>query len=556
MAWQHNQGSPVSGVLLHEYDGRDTVLTNHIDKTSLLPFAALNQTTHLGTRDIYAFAHQSEVPFAIPNIKAGNVELLNDNTYSFDMPQATESDTTIVSVSTNDIVAGELFELVASNGRLGSFGARISPNVTRPYAFEAVDFTTMPGSNKVKYTLIYRGNVKGENKVPGDVLVAGGSLFKLGGVRSREFGQDFDSWQTTGGPNRKYISKISDYELQTHYHMTLEGCNFFEEVPVKDKQWVLDNLYKVVDYVGIKNPFDPSITSFQQYLEKGGSSAPSALGFKLMTMVYDKISIGILKKQEQNMMVWDPGGYTGGDGHDKQYIHPGVWHQYEYSGYKHGFNPFTATKDMLLAAIREYEAGKKIQPIIGQPRVYEIRTGDGGLRILQNWFREEYNAQVGALQLARDLKQYEGDNKTGIDVNSGYFTSITVDMQRYKLTWKLDPSLNPTKSYAVENPVVGGYRLSSYAMIIEDANFSSSNIKLLRNKHINGGGMRMMVVNGSMSHPMYTATNQGIPIHQGASLATGFGAYFFARPDTAVVWDPTQALRLIPINPLTGRWAF
>lgn len=552
MAWQQNQGSPIGGVVLHEYDAKQTTLTNHLDKAALLPFAAVNDITHLGTRDIYALSHQSEVPFALPNIKAGSVELLNSDEYTFDLPLFTESTTTIVSVSTNDIYSGQIFELVASNGKLGAYGSRITPNLTQPYVFEVVGYDKLGDGGNVKYELTYRGNVKGEDKVPGDVLTPGKPLFKLGATRSSEFGQEYDGWEMSGGVNRKFASRISNFELQTHYHMTHEACRFADG-QFKNKQWIIDNLYKVVDYIGIKNPLDPSIKTWEGYLRGGGNPDVSALGFKYLTTVYDKISIGILEKEIQNMMIWDPGGVTGSDGHDQGYIHPGVWHQMEYSGYKHTFNPATASKEMILTAIREYESGKRIQPEIGKPRTYRIKTGDGGLRLLQKWFKDEYNAQVTAQVYARDLGQVKGNYQQGLDVFTPYFTSITIDMGRYTLTWELDPSLNPTKSFAADNPMVGGYRLSSYAMIIEDADFSASNVKILRNKFINGGGMQMFVVNGNMSHPLYQATNGGIPIHQAASTHTGFKAYFHAYPDTAVVWDPTQMLRFVPINPQTGR---
>ena len=550
--WQQNQGSPIGGVVLHEYDARTTTLTNQLDKADLLPFAAVDAITDLGSRDLYSLTHEAEVPFAIPNIKAGTVVQLDSDEYTFSLPQFSESVTTIVSVSTTDIVRGDIFELVASNGKLGAYGSRISPSLTQPYVIEVVGMDKINGTENVRYQMIYKGNVKGEDKLPGDVLQVGRPLYKISATRSSEFGQNYDGWEVSGGINRKFISRISNNEIQTHYKMTREACKFSNGM-FKDKQWVTDNLTKAVEFIGIKNPLDPSIKTWDQYLKAGNAGTKSELGFRYLSMLYDKISIGILNQEEQNQMVWDPGSATGTDGHDQSYIHPGVWHQMEYSGYKHTFNVETATKEMLMAAIREYESGKKIQPQINQPRTYVIKTGDGGLRLLQKWFRDEYVANVTAQVYADKLKQYEGDYRSGIDVYSAVFNSITIDMNRYTLRWEYDASLNPTKDYAGDNPLVGGYRLSSYAMIIEDADFSASNIKILRNKAYNGGNMDMFVINHNMAHPLYQATNNGIPVHQATSTGTGFEAYFTARPDTAIVWDPTRMLRLIPINNRTGR---
>ena len=75
----------------------------------------------------------------------------------------------------------------------------------------------------------------------------------------------------------------------------------------------------------------------------------------------------------------------------------------------------------------------------------------------------------------------------------------------------------------------------------------------LINVYIGGGGMRMEVINGSRAHPLFEMTHNGIPVHQGVSLASGFGAFFRAIPDTAIVWDPTKLLKLVPRNPITGQ---
>ena len=72
MAWNLNQGSPVSGVLLHEY--KAPTLTNHVDLPSLLPFAAIGGQTSLGVRDVYALSHKEDVPFMIANIQGKTIE--------------------------------------------------------------------------------------------------------------------------------------------------------------------------------------------------------------------------------------------------------------------------------------------------------------------------------------------------------------------------------------------------------------------------------------------------------------------------------------------------
>jgi len=241
MAWEHNQGTPVNGVLLHEWSQNSAKLTNHLNLADLLPFAAQSGMTDLGVRDIYALSHREDVPFMLPNIQAGTITPIEGSTYTFSLPTLTENDTRIVSIDADDLsklgYGGEPFKITLSNGRLGGFGARITPNPMLPYALEVVNFQKK--GEGVQYEVVYRGNMKGEKSIPADVLQQNGYMYKLNATRSAEFGQNYDSWETSGNSNRKFISQITNAEFQTHYHMTDQSCKFFDETVVtKDAQWV------------------------------------------------------------------------------------------------------------------------------------------------------------------------------------------------------------------------------------------------------------------------------------------------------------------------------
>ena len=555
MAWEMNQGSPVGGVLVNEFSSKTTKLTNHLDLPSLLPFAAANGHTHLGVRDIYALAHKEDVPFALANIQAGTIEYINGKYYGFDLPSLQENETKIVSIDEADVsqlgYGGQPFKFTLSNGRLGGFGARLTPNPMLPYALEVINFERK--GEGVQYEVVYRGNMKGERFVPASALQVNGYMYKLGATRSAEFGQNYDSWEVSGANTRNYQSQITDARLQTHYHMTSEACRFLDDTRLnKDAKWVFENMDKMVEYIGIKSPLDPSMKTYQQYMHSGGDMSDSAIGFKYLTTKYDQICMGILEKMAVNTMVWDAGGITGSDGYDKGYIHPGVWHQMDYSGYKRVFSIPLFRKEMILAAIRGFRAGKESATEYGKEPIYRIKTGRGGAQLLNAAFKEEFNAQVSGQIMADSIGQFEGTYKTGLGVITPFFKSLQIAGE-FKLIWEIDPSLDPTRGDDIHNPFVGGFRLSSYAMIIEDYNFSSGNIRILRNKNEGGGNMRMTVINNDKAHPLFQMNNGSIPMHAGSSLKTGFGAYFTSTPDTAIVWDPTRFLKLTPINPNTGR---
>lgn len=560
MPFENNQGSPVNGVLLHENSSRSIKLTNHLDLPTLLPFAAQGGLTDLGVRDVYALSHREDVPFMLPNIQAGTIKEISGRSYTFSLPSMQENETKIVSVGNGSTdlsklgYGGQPFDIVLSNGRLGGYGSRITPSPMLPYALEVIELQRMgTDTDHVKYTVIYRGNMQAEKSIPADALPINGYMYKLNATRSPEFGQNYDSWEASGATNRQFVAQITTAEFQTHYHMTDQACRFAGDTVInKDGKWALDNLDKMVEYIGIKSPLAPSIKTYSEFLINGGSPSADVIGFKYLTTLFDKISMGMLEKQIVNTMVWDPGGITGSDGADKSYIHPGVWHQMDYSGYKRVFSIPTFRKEIILAAIRDFRVGKQDPTEYGKEPVYKIKTGDAGIQLLNAAFKEEFTAQASGLIAAEAIGQYKGNYQVGIDVYTPWYRSITIAGQ-FKLMWEKDPSLDPTRGDETINPMVGSFRLSSYAMIIEDANFSASNILILRNKFNGGGGMRMEVVNGTRSHPLFQMTGNGIPIHQGSGLQSGFGAYFRASPDTALVWDPTRLLKLSPINPNTGR---
>lgn len=551
MAWTQDQGSPVSGVLLHEY--KASTLTNHVDLPSLLPFAAIGGETSLGVRDVYALSHREDVPFMIANIQGKTIENINGDTYSFILPTMHECDTKIVSIDTPDNgklgYGGQPFKFTVTNGRLGGFGSRITPNPMLPYVVEVTDVQRK--GEHTQYTAIYNGNIKGERSIPSNIFQPNSFLYKLSGTRSKEFGQSYDSWQAGGGSKRKFLSFLTNAEVQTHYHMTDQACDFADGRRVEYKDWIVQNLNSVVEYIGIKSPMSPATTTYTQFLQGGGDASKDVIGFKFFTMLYDKISMGILEKEIVNTMIWDPGNITGPDGFDKSYIHPGVWHQLDYSGYKHVASIAGFNKNIILAAIRDFRAGKQELPTYGKEITYKIRTGRAGTELLNAAFREDFLAQASGLLAAEKLGQYEGTYKTGLDVFTPWYKSVTIAGQ-FKLVIETDTSLDPYRADDIHNPMINGYRLSSYSMIIEDYDTSADNIRILRNQFNGGGGMRMEVINGTRSHPLFQMTNGNIPVHQGSNLKTGFGAFFRATPDTAVVWDPTRLLKISFKNPYTG----
>ena len=538
-------GNPIGGVLLHERKLES--LGNHLDLPQVKGLMTYQNMTKMGPRDLWAYAHMSETPFMYEQLMASNVEMINGNQYSFELPTAGTHGTKVVSVeASNPAKIGygqEPFKLTVTNKNLGAFGAHITFDPTSPYVMEIVNFQIK--GDHVVYDVVYKGSHTKEDYIPAHLFQPGSQLYKLAGFRSKEFGQEYDSWQAEGFTNREYLGFLSNSELQTHYHITDQAANFFEHNSILDPKMLMDSLNKVVEYVGIESPIASGVKNFEDWMRKGGT--PGQIGFKAIALKYDDICMQILNRENMNVVVWHPGSMADGNSYDQNFIAPGIWHQLDYSGYKRFYNIETLSKDIILSAIREFEADKIAPADYGQERVYKIRTGRGGRQLLNQIFAEELKGVSGLID-AFQAKQIEGDNKQGLDINGAWFRSITVPGIA-KLMFEVDPSFDNNNTNDILNPKLStGFRLTSYSMILEDYNTSSSNLKILRNKNL-GKQVRMEVISGDRTHPLFEQSYMGATVHQGSHLQTGYGAYFRTTPDTGFVVDPTKILKLIPKNP-------
>ena len=544
MAFAEN---PIGAVLYNET--RLDKITNHLDLPTVKSLATYQNMTKMGMRDLWAYTHMEEVPFMYANLMANNVEYIKGDVYQFELPTAAGDSARVVSVQATDNTrigyGGEPFKLTVKGMFLGGYGANIMFDMTSPYVMEVVEFQKK--GEHIQYDVVYKGSRTKEDFIPRHLFQAGSQLYKINATRSPEFGQKYDSWSAGSTIGRDYLGFLTTAEIQTHYHMTDQACKFFDQHELTHAQNFMDALDEVVEYVALKSPVQTGIRDFKQYMANGGEA--KNISGKVVAMKYDDVCMQILNRQNMNTVIWHPGSAVGTDGFDQSYIAPGIWHQIDDSGYKRFFNIETLSKDHIYSAIQEFEAGK-IRPLnYGETRVYRIRTGRGGRQLLNQIFADELKNVTGLID-AIQMGQIGGTNKSGIDITLPWYKSIDVPGLG-KLMIDEDPSFDNNMTNDIINPKLStGFRLTSYSMIIEDYNTSSSNLKILRNENSKGKNLvRMTVVNGNRSHPLFEQQYNGATVHEGASLQTGFGAYFRTTPDTGYVVDPTKILKLIPKNP-------
>jgi hypothetical protein len=541
---------PIGGILLQEYS--TAKLTNHVDKAAVahLRDFDMNNMTDFGLLDLWAYARKEEQPFMVADINPSTIQYVKGNKYKFALPSAADCSTYLVSVQSDNPEGiganGKPFFITVKGDTEYGFGAQIMFDQYLPYVLTVMNFQRQ--GEQTRYEVTYNGNSQGKSSIPAHLLQEGSRLFSLGNVRNAEFSQKYGGWSSMPSKSvREYIGMLSTAEIQTHYHFTDEACSFFDQNGVTKK--TAESVDHVIEYVGVSGELKSGIKTFNEYLKSGGDVKNMA--FRNIAMKYDDISIGMLAKQNMNFVIWHPGGPVSTEAQDQQWIQPGIWHQLDYAGYKHTYNIDTLNKDIILSSIRDFNSGKVADTMYGKERIYRIRTGRGGRKLLNQIFAEELRSITGTLD-AKEMRQIEGNNVDGLTINLPWYQSIRIPGEGILVIEEDSSFENETNTNEYTNPrVFGGERLSSYSMIIQDYDTSSSNIKILRNSNI-GRRVSMNVVSGDRTHPMFEKEYNGATVHQGSNVSTGFAAYFRSKIDTGFVVDPTKLLKLVPINPLTG----
>lgn len=537
------------GVFLHEYD---MSLSGHLDKPQMLHLAKMGQPTKpvdFGTLDLWAFKRTEEQPFMNLAFRTGNVEMWDTDEYTFDIATAHEKSVKIVKDISGQAKPGENqrpFEIIVN--RYVGAGARVKFDPLHPLEMQVIGNGTKLGEHYKIQLRVVQGPYK-EEYVPKQLLAEGSRLTILAHTFNSEFGQEYPSWEISAASKKKFINKITNAPVATSYSVTAEAANFANGMKI-DGNMFRQTKNRMVEYVAVKGSSDNGIAYLNDFLNAGGTV--SSIEFQTVATLYDDIAVGILGQEGYNMQVWGSGGSNEADGLDTQVFAPGVYFQFDYSGYKNFFTIETFDETVLLGAIKSFTKDKLPTPSLGGEPMYEIRTGDGGWELVTRIF-EKYLYNSNVWMGAKEYGFVEGQASTGLAINRPVVTQYRHPLIGILKVVK-DSSLNGGReANDLINPYVPGtgHRLSSFTMLIQPWDMNSSNIRLVRPVHLGGGKVDMTVINGrGLTHPLFEQSFGNIVARQGSSLKTGYSAYFETVPDTAIVIDPTKVLKLVPKHPV------
>jgi hypothetical protein len=532
-------------------------LKNHIDIpyiTKLAPEKPLD----FGVLDLWALKQRTDSPMLTMAIDNAQVLYSDAEYYTFSLPSATDATTRLVSGGLDKEkfgMDGEEIPFVISKRDL-SPGSIFKFDLTSRISFTVVDrrIEQLGEHFKLWATLNTNAQVKYVTKAE---FQPQRQIVKLADVRGLDFSSYKSTWSVGGMGMAKYKNYLSNALLQQSYRVTsgaVEYMNTNNRIEQKDISMMEQTVLQFYQVKGIADNkvvdlTDPS--SYKMYWERIQEAKSRGAGEAAFVNLLDAISISIMQKQNNDLMIWSDQVNQIRDGYDTTRLVPGVWFQLDMAGYKHSYSIDGFSLDTLTNAIKDFEFGKVPLRASISDNVYIIRTGRGGSELIYQAFMKK------GFQIPAQIHNADHGFITGqagnLTYNAPRFVRYQIPNIGYlEVQW--EPGFDPVKADEFVNPVLGGgYRLSSYTMLIEDYNTSRDNIVIIRK---NGSKLRMIVEPGDQTHPllrMSTNVNgQNIQVHQASDEKTGYEVKFVGRADTAIVKDPTKLLKLVPKNPRTG----
>lgn len=538
---------------------RSLGIKNHIDipyVTALAPEKPLD----FGVLDLWALRQRTESPLLTLAIDNAQVIYTDSDYYTFELPSAADSTTRLVSGGLDKDkqgMDGEEIPFVITRRDL-SAGSIFKFDLTSRISFTVVDrpIEQLGEHFRVWAVLNTNSHVKYVTKAE---FQPQRQIVKLADMRSLDFSSHKSVWSISGVPSlAKYKNYLSNIMLQQSYRVTSGACEYLQTNTRIDAKQIQMMEQTVLQFYQVRGIADNKVIdlrnpeSYKLYFQRLMEEKAKGNGEAAMVNLLDSVAINMMQSQNNNLMIWGDQIDIIRDGYDTQRLVPGVWFQLDMAGYKHTYSIDTFTLDTLTDAIKDFEFGKVPLRESISDNVYVIKTGRGGSELIYQAFLKK-GFQIPAQLQNSEFGFITGPNAANLTYNAARFTKYQIPNIGYlEVQW--EPGFDPVKADEFVNPkLAGGYRLSSYTMLIEDYNTSRDNIAIIRK---NGTKMRMIVEAGDNTHPMLRGNTNingmNITYSQASDELSGYQVKFVSKADTAIVKDPTKLLKLVPKNPRTG----
>lgn len=536
---------------------RSLGLKNHVDipyVTALAPEKPID----FGVLDLWALKQRTDSPLLTLALDNAQVLYSGAEYYEFKLPQAAETTTRLISGGLDKDkfgMDGEEIPFIVSRRDL-SGGAMFKFDLTSRISFTVVDRPVEQVGEHFKVWAVLNTNSQVKYVTKAE-FQPNRQIIKMADTRGLDFSSNKAVWQLSGGGLAKYKNYLSNAILQQHYRVSSGAVEYLNSDQRFDGEQLRMMEETVIQFYQVRGIADSKVIdltnadNYKTYFERIQQEKARGNGEAAMVNLLDAISVGMLQKQNNNLMIWSDQVNSLRDGYDTTRLVPGVWFQLDMAGYKHSYTIAAFTLDTLTNAIKDFESGKVPLRDSISTNVYVIRTGRGGQELIYQAFLKK------GFDIPAQINNNDHGFITGDANNLTYrvprFTSYQIpNIGIIRVEW--EPGFDPVMADEFVNPIIGsGYRLSSYTMLIEDYNTSRDNIVIVRKQN---SKIKMIVEAGDETHPFLRSgrniAGQNIQVHAASDELSGYQVKFSGRADTAIVKDPTKLLKLVPKNPRTG----
>lgn len=418
------------------------------------------------------------------------------------------------------------------------------------------------------YTFQLKGFGSNDKGFPKELLRPGTSWYGISTVDS-EYNQIYSSIPEFSAGKREFMGVVGCTGSQIQYTVTEKAAR---GVIGKDKLMAYDQYLDVLEAYQFKPDtlgYDFSLLSPEQkmqvditdmYRRSYGRNAETRMGDDTVLSGWvpkvEAIATAVMGQMIETEAFYGSGGLVDYDGPTKAQSILGLFHQLML-GNTHDFNPQFLTLERFEAAITSALEGKIEYSPYMEPTTVEIRTGRGGLGLIQN-LMARLPANNGLFWTTDNIIEGLGGNNSTLYFNTPQFTMYKMRNNMAKLKFVYEPSLDPATANEDINPFlalnngVGGNRLSSYMFIIEDLSGNTEDGNVLEILYEKDFGIKKFVEQGRLAYPG-TSSNG---MHLGITSNPGFSVQFLQNHKGYHLLDPTKSLIMRPINPKTGKPIF
>lgn len=520
---------------------------SHVDSYHLMNMLKTAEPTDLGMIDLWAMYQKVQMPlYQFSSFSGKNTQYVDDPQGRFKWKMPVANDIAMIHSDLNPSNTtkgkdGHTFQ-IALNKR--AFGHSEIITYDKFNGLNCIVTEAPVGGVDGKFIYTVRLINSDSNKtLSNDYLASGTYWFSLGSAIN-EHSERFNDLGDRSAGFREYYNFLPTAYANQHYSISSRADAMMKHgINIGDKGNI--NVTELWRYTDTANPLDPSIRDIPSmralmgdpWMKKMLGNGTLTRGF--VTAV-ESACLTKVGRDIENQLMWGSGGFTTSDGADDIRLSTGLWRQMD-RGFKHIYNKDGFTLKLFQTEIFNFYNGRVDFKGPDPERELIVQTGIAGMQLVNEAIkREAVNSG-----LVINASEIGAITNKGMDLKYGFAYTQYVIPFLANVKFVLNPAFDNVEANNLENPIIDGYRLSSYSFIIFDiTDNTKDNIYLMKDAF--EPDLKWWYNNGDTD---YMGRTSG---YQGGGSFSGYRVFMKQRHAALKVMDPTKLLKIVMRNPING----